>query len=79
MDSSRNARNDHRIEVMEKQVQSFHNSLEELKKVVHQEQIDTRKTIHESMNAIQKSLNAFEVTLERNKVTTRKKAVDIHA
>jgi len=79
MDSSRNARNDHRIEVMEKQVQSFHHSLEELKKVVHQEQLDTRKAIHESMSTIQKALNSFELTCANHRVGTRKKTADIHA
>jgi hypothetical protein len=76
-DSRRNARNDHRIEVMEEQVKGFNKSLDDLKNLVHQEQLDTRKLINDSMNSIQRSLNAFEVNLAKQRSSTpRRKPVD---
>lgn len=78
-DSRRNERNDHRIEVMEKQVTTLQTSLEDLKKVVHQEQLDTRKAINDGLNHIQDSLKEFAVQMAHVKAKTSTRGVKADA
>lgn len=69
-DARRNERNDHRIEVMENQVKTLTASLEELKKLVHQEQLDTRKLLNDGLNKIGESLNAINLQMVSVKAKT---------
>ncbi len=56
-DERKQERSIHRIEIMEKQMDGLQKTIEELKNLVHSEQLATRKIINDGFRDLDKSIN----------------------